>query len=232
MHLHPEIAAYWVWSLEKLKWFGFLSQFLGAVMFLALWWHQDRAWRVIKPILVVYFIILGLGRFGLWIAYALLSSSPETAVKAFMLRSGIAGAILCLGSIGVLIFDIIRPQPSFTHFSPEDWSREKPSIGQWLGLILAILGLLWPFIPNPSNPNWVQIAFLPPSFGVTLTPTYIFLIGLLMAGSKKPGELAFPMFIVFLALNLLFVELFTAFTVMLYASLAAIGKLGSLKPRT
>jgi hypothetical protein len=187
MNYPYEITAYWGEQLLHFRWLGFLCQFLGLFVFIALWWHQDRAWRILRWVLGAYFLVIGIMRFDIWLLYGLVSNAPDPVLRAFMIRSGIAGDVLCTLSIVFLFLDSRRRWVGFADFSPEAWNARKPSATQWIGLLIAFLGLSWPFVPSPEYPGDAIFRFgYVVSFGMTLTPTFIFLGGLCLAGMRRP----------------------------------------------
>jgi hypothetical protein len=185
--MFPEIAHYWTWNLEKFKWLGMFCEMLGLGMFLSLWWHQDRGWRVIRWVLASYLLVLATGRFVVWIFYGMFTRALTDALLPFMIRSGTVGALLCFVGIVILILDAFRPKIYFPHFSPEIWSGSKQLPVQWAGLVIAFLALWWPFAPHPAHLYGTLFTWgFPTSFGLTLTPTILFTGGLFLAGSRHP----------------------------------------------
>lgn len=185
----PEIANYWSWHLERMKWIGLICQVLGIFAFFALWWHQDRGWKVLKWVFSGYLAILALSRFLLWLLYGLLSSSPTPSMQAFIIRSGMTGFALCLLLIFWLLLDIKTFRVQFDFFGPEAWNRSRPSLRQWLALLLSFFVLWFPFVPKPgSSIGSLYTWGFPTSFGLTLTPFVLWLMSLLIAGSKQPSK--------------------------------------------
>jgi len=183
------IAFYWGWDLERVKFLGLMCQVLGLFLFIALWWNQDRSWRVSRWLVAAHLVLLAIIRYAQWLVFTLISPSPSSEMRAFMMRSGISGLVLCLAFIAFLILDRRKKWVTFPHFSPEDWSRARPTPTQWFGLIAALYALWSPFIPSPVNPGLSTFAWgFPTSFGVTLTPVLLFLGGLILAGSRKPSR--------------------------------------------
>jgi hypothetical protein len=182
-----EAANYWTWHLQKLAWIGLFCQILGLVMFLSLWWHQDRGWRVIRWVLLLYFIAIGTVRFSTWLVYSMMFGPETFPLQHFMFLSGAAGLNLCTACVIILILDIRGSRVYFMDFSPEIWSRTKPLLHQWAGLGLLLISLWWPFTPNPEHLYGSIFTFgFPTSFGVTLTPTLLFFAGFFLAGSRHP----------------------------------------------
>ncbi len=182
-----QIANYWAWDLERLKYIGLVFHFLGLLMFVSLWWNQDRAWRPGRWFLAIYFVLLGVIRFSLWMLTAVVSPSPTPLMRAFLMKSGVSGFILCIAAVIFIILDHKKNWIRFTHFSPEDWSRETPTAIQWTGLVIAMLALWSPYVPNPISPGLSLFAWgFPTSFGVTLTPVLLFLGGIILAGNRRP----------------------------------------------
>jgi hypothetical protein len=182
----PEIPTYWAWQLERLKWLGLGCQILGMFAFAALWWHQDRAWRVLRILFGIYFVLLALIRFFVWTVYGLLFDDFSEKLLAFMVRSGIIGAALCGLTVAFLVLDRRRNWVRFDDFGQDAFKAGAPSGKQWTGLAMAFLGIWWPFAPSPvggilSLYTWS----FPTSFGITLTPVLLFLCGLVLAGSRK-----------------------------------------------
>jgi hypothetical protein len=190
-----EIGSYWSWQLERLDWLGLVCQILAVFAFLSIWWLQDRAWRILRWLFATYFLALALLRFGTWFLYGTLSLALTEDLARFMPRSGIAGLILCTATIAFLIADNWTRWVRFTDFGPESWNATKPSRQQWFGLAIALIALWSPFIPSPVHVGATLFTFgFPTSFGLTLTPTLLFLAGLIIAGAKKPGRVA-PIFL-------------------------------------
>jgi hypothetical protein len=188
-----EVAHYWAWHLERAKWIGLLCQVLGLMLFLAVWWHQDRGWRVCRWLLALYFCVLGLFRFSLWLLYGSIAPSPNPIMQAFITRSGAVGLTLCIAAVVLLILDRSRLWISFNHFGPEHWNRLRPTPIQWFGLAVVIAALWSPFAPHPTSVGSSLFVYgFPTSFGVTLTPVLLYLGGLFLAGSRppRPGPVA------------------------------------------
>ena len=178
---------YWNWHLEQGKYVGLFCQLLGLFMFFALWWHGDRAWRILRFLLIGYFVAIGVVRFLRWFVFGTTAENIIPELEAFIIRSGIVGMILCAGMIVFLLIDWRRDLIRFDHFGPETWKKNQPRKIQIAGLIAAIIGLWWPFAPLPVRWWLVHFTFgFPTGFGVTLTPSLIFLAGLIIAGSRKP----------------------------------------------
>jgi hypothetical protein len=186
-----EIPTYWTWQLERLKWLGLTCQILGMFAFAALWWHQDRGWRALRILFIIYFAVLALIRFFVWTIYGLLFNDLGEKLLAFMVRSGIAGAALCILMIAFLVLDRTRGWVRFDDFGQDAFKVSLPSGKQWIGLGIAILAIWWPFAPNPlGNIHSLYTWSFPTSFGVTLTPVLLFLCGLTLAGSRKSRSVA------------------------------------------
>jgi hypothetical protein len=180
------IAHYWAWDLEKLRYFGLLSQVLGLFFFLSLWWHGDRAWRILRWFFVAYLSVIGLARYALWLGYGIYSRSPTEVMQRFMVRSGSAGFSICIALIIFLIVDSFRKQSIFNQFGPENWNRVKPAPIQVAGLVVAILCIWSPLVPHPVRNYMSLFTFgFPTAFGVNLPPTLLFMAGLATAGSRK-----------------------------------------------
>jgi len=187
-----EIAHYWAWHLERAKVLGLAAQLLALFFFIALWWNQDRGWRAARWPLVVYFASLGLIRYSFWLSYGIMSTSPTPAMRAFIVRSGAVGLAICIAMIIFLILDRSRRWVSFPDFGPEARDARRPTISQWVGLVVAVAALWAPFVPHPARAGATLITNgFPSSFGVTITPTLLYLLGLMAAGSRKPR--AIPM---------------------------------------
>lgn len=185
---YPEISHYIAWQLERVKYIGLLLQILGLFMFLSLWWHSDRGWRYIRWFLCVYFLIVLFVPYMTWLIYALVSDFPTPEMRVHLLRSGAGGIILCSVSIIFLIIDHFKNFTKFDSFGPESWNSRNPTARQWFGLVIAVLAIWYPFVPMPLNPGFSLYTYgFPTSFGVTLTPVFLFLGGLILAGSLRPG---------------------------------------------
>lgn len=183
-----EVAHYWAWHLERAKWLGLFCQFLGLMVFLSLWWHGYRGWRVCRWLVAVYFGVLGLSRFGLWLLYAWVSPSPNPLMRGFIIRSGGIGLLLCIVAVIFLILDRSRGWVRFNHFGSERWNALRPSPAQWFGLAVAVGALWFPLAPNPILVGGSMFVYgFPTSFGVTLTPVLLYLAGLFLAGSRPPA---------------------------------------------
>ncbi len=180
-----DIAQYWDWDIERLKYIGLLCQVLGLFLYLALWWLQDRAWRVCRWLVLGYFVVVGFVRYGQWIVFSLISPDMTEQLRAFVLRSGIVGFVVCAAFVVFIILDQRNRWVSFSHFSPEAWSSDKPGVLQWLGLVISLLALWSPFLPNLIQPFLsIYVWGFPTSFGVTVTPVLLYIGGLFLAGSK------------------------------------------------
>ncbi|MCX6646454.1 MAG: hypothetical protein NTY09_08870 [bacterium] len=184
-----EISFYIAWQIERAAYIGLFLELLGLFAFLSLWWHQDRAWRYLRWIFVIYFFAMMVIPALISFLYGWVSEDPMLNMKAFLVRSGLAGIIISAGAIGFLIFDYYKKLIGFDHFSPESWTASKPNFRQWFGLAVAFAAIWSPFVPYPGST--IQSLFtygFPTSFGVTLTPTIIFLCGLISAGSRHPSS--------------------------------------------
>ncbi len=184
-----EIAHYWAWHLERAKYIGLALQILGLFFFLGLWWNQDRGWRWARWPMIAYFAILGLVRYAVWLLYPLISPSPVPSMRAFMIRSGAVGLLVCIAMIVFLMLDSKREWVQFRHFGPEAWNERTPTLLQWTGLIFATIALYSPFVPHPAEPGLTLVTSgFPTSFGVTLAPSILYIAGLVVAGSGTPSR--------------------------------------------
>jgi hypothetical protein len=145
----------------------------------------------LRILFIVYFAALALIRFFVWTVYGLLFNELGEKLLAFMVRSGIAGAALCILTIIFLVLDRRRNWVRFDDFGQDAFKAGPPSTTQWIGLGIAFLGIWWPFAPNPiGNFQSLYTWSLPTSFGITLTPVLFYLCGLTLAGSKKNRSMA------------------------------------------
>jgi len=186
MNFSNEIAWYFAWHLDRAKYFGLLLQLLGVFLFLAVWWHGNRGWKVCSWLLAVYFLIIGILRYGLWILYGFASRNVVPVVKFFIIQSGVTGVLLCLIAIIFLIWDIRKKIVDFENFGPEIWAKNKPGFVRWFGLIIAMFSIWSPFSSNPLSIGHTQFTWgFPTLFGVTITPVFLFLAGIFTAGTIR-----------------------------------------------
>lgn len=182
-----QIAYYCYRAIEKAVWLGLLGQLLGAFMLIALWWHQDRAWRIIRWYAIGFLVILVLTRYGLWFAYGIVSDSPGQIMRVFLIISGLVGLAIGIRVIIFLYFDRFHNRIYFPDFGPESWNATPPTRAQWFGLIVAALAIWYPFEPNPAVAGMSIFTFgMPTAFGITLPPVLLFLEGIFLAGSRSP----------------------------------------------
>ena len=231
MSLEPEILRYWDWRIEQLKFYGLLLQACGLVAFLSLWWHQDRAWKYISRLLIPYFILLGVLNYGQWVYFGLTSPSPVPSMRAFIIRVGITGFLVCFTAVVLLIIDIRSRVKHFNRFSPEEWNQTPPVTWQWFGLIISLICLWSPISTSPGTFLLIKFTYgFPTSFGVTPAPTILFFAGLMLAASDHPPKAVLYISSVLAALSTLLMHP-VSFNAILYIALAMIIFLGGLQSR-
>lgn len=210
MWTSSEIYTYWAWHLEREAWIGLACQILGLYAFFALWWLQDRGWRIVRISLIVYFSLLGIFRFALWLAFGILSTSVIPGLKTFIIRSGLSGLLICVGMVIFLFVDRKKNLVSFETFSPEEWRNKPPGLFEITALFLAFIGLWWPFMTDADNLMRTSLTpGFPTGFGTTLAPTLIFVYGLITSGSRLKNEFTGKFLAAGICLSALLVEPWT-----------------------
>lgn len=184
--MSDEIAAYWYWHLERWKYAGLILQLGGVLLFFSVWWLKNSGWAKIRPFLIMFFLAIGILRYGVWLFYGIFNESTVQPLSGFIPRSGLSGLIVCITAFVLLVKDRKSGTVVLDHFGPEDWEAERPSFRQWLGVIIMMFSIWSPFVPYPLT--FMNAGFtygFPTSFGITITPMLTFLGGLFLAGERR-----------------------------------------------